>query len=249
MTQDSFFKTLLVCSLQIGSVFFALTAHAQNTSEIGLGLGALSYKGELAPEYRIANNRPALSAFYRKDVSKAVTLRGNILAGLLRADDRQVQGLNGNPMPLNQYRSANVKGSLYELGGILEYNFFDYYSKQVKTRFTPFAFIGVAGFLAPVRTQFTGSYTSPEQKNTLIGLAVPMGIGLKLGLSTHWNLGAEAGARKAFSDQLDNVSQQSDLVANRHDQDWYYYGGVSISYTFYKIRCPEVTKGEGKAGR
>ncbi|QIX62021.1 outer membrane beta-barrel protein [Hymenobacter sp. BT18] len=244
MTQHSLFKTLLICSLQVGSVFFVHTAaFGQNTSELGLGLGALSYKGELAPEYRFANNRPAITAFYRKDVSKAVTLKGSVLAGLLRADDRQVRGLNNGPMPLNQYRSANLKGSLYELGGTLEYNFFDYYSKQVKTRFTPYAFVGVAGFMAPVRTLFTGTFRAPEEKNTVIGLAIPAGVGLKLGLSTHWNLGAEVGARKAFTDQLDNISTQNEVVANRHDQDWYYYGGFSISYTFYKIRCPEVTAG------
>jgi hypothetical protein len=25
---------------------------------------------------------------------------------------------------------------------------------------------------------------------------------------------------------------------NSHEQDWYYYNGISLSYTFYKIRCP-----------
>ena len=54
-----------------------------------------------------------------------------------------------------------------------------------------------------------------------------------------WNLGLEVGARKEFTDKLDDISEQNPLIENRHDQDWYFYNGVSISYTFYKIRCPE----------
>ncbi|WP_303312411.1 DUF6089 family protein [Hymenobacter sp. BT730] len=232
-------KTLLICLAQVGSVFFAFRAQAQNTSEVGLGLGVVNYKGELSPEYRFANNRPAVSAFYRKDISAPITLRGNLLAGLLRADDKQVIGVNGDTAPLNANRGGYLKGSIYEVAGILEYNFFDYYGAKTKTRFTPFVFVGVAGFLAPVKTVLQNGQTF---SNTVIGVAVPAGIGAKVGLSRHWNLGMEVGARKAFTDELDQLSKQNEVLANRHDQDWYFYSGLSVSYTFYKIRCPDVYK-------
>ena len=88
MTNSTFRKTLLACFVQAGSVLFIAPAQAQNTSEIGVGLGATNYRGELSPTYQFQNNRPALTAFYRRDVSVPITLRGGLAAGLLRADAR-----------------------------------------------------------------------------------------------------------------------------------------------------------------
>jgi hypothetical protein len=238
------FKTLLVCSVQAGSVFFAHRSLAQNTSEIGLGLGALNYKGELAPEYRVLNNRPAVSAFYRKDISAPITLRGTATYGLLRANDADLTGENGRALPLPAYRAASMKGSLLDLAGTVEYNFFDYHNRRDKVHFTPYVFVGVAGFIAFTKT--TGPQPRFEQSGNTLGIAVPVGVGLKLALSRHWNLGLETGARKAFSDQIDHVKDQNPAFANRFDQDWYYYTGLSVSYTFYKINCPEPYKADPK---
>jgi opacity protein-like surface antigen len=254
MTQANFFKALLACSVQIGSVFFAQSALAQYTSEVGVGLGALSYKGELSPGYQFKNNRPALTAFYRKDISVPVTLRGGFTAGFLRADDGNVRGLNNQTPPLQVYRRANMKGSLYEVSAVLEYNFFDYHYRKAKIHFTPYVFVGVAGFLAnrTTKTEKTdnAALLSLNKKGSMVGLAVPAGIGFKYALSTHWNLGLEVGARKVFSDRLDHIDgktgNQNDLVGNPADQDWYFHTGLSISYTFYKINCPPQYKDNPK---
>lgn len=237
MTKQKFFKTLLVAFGSAGSVFFSVRAVAQNTSELGIGLGGLNYKGDLSPEYRLLNNRPAFSAFYRKDISAPVTLRGTVAYGLLRGNDADNKDENGNALPLPTLRQASMKGSLLDVAGTLEYNFFDYHNRRDKVHFTPYVYVGVAGFLAFTKT--TGAQPGFEQSGTVPGLAVPAGVGLKLALSRHWNLGLETGARKAITDMLDHVKEQSPAFANRFDQDWYYYTGVSISYTFYKIRCPE----------
>ncbi|WP_262923007.1 DUF6089 family protein [Hymenobacter cellulosilyticus] len=65
-------------------------------------------------------------------------------------------------------------------------------------------------------------------------------------MSPRWNLGLEAGARKAFTDELDHLGTQNPLLVNTHDQDWYFYNGLSISYTFYKINCPDSYKANPK---
>ncbi|GAB2948785.1 hypothetical protein GCM10027048_12140 [Hymenobacter coalescens] len=244
MTKQLLFKTLLVCSVQAGSVFFAQVATAQNTSELGIGLGALNYKGELSPEYRLLNNRPAVSAFYRKDISAPVTLRGTVTYGLLRANDADVTGENGNSLPLPTLRQASMKGSLLDVAGTLEYNFFDYHNRREKVHFTPYVFVGVAGFMAFTKT--SGPQPGFNQSSNTLGIAVPAGVGLKLALSRHWNLGLETGARKAVTDLLDHVKDQSPAFANRFDQDWYYYTGLSVSYTFYKINCPDPYKADPK---
>ncbi|RSK30145.1 type IX secretion system protein PorG [Hymenobacter metallilatus] len=240
---------LLIGAMSVGSVFFVRSAAAQNTSELGVGIGGLVYKGELSPNYQFRNNRPALTAFYRKDISAPITLRAGLMGGMLRADDRNVTGSSGNVTPQAAYRDANMKGSLLEAAGGMEYNFYDYHNRRDKIHFTPYVFIGVAGFYANTTTASTAQPLL-NQKAAVFSVAVPVGLGFKYAVSEHWNLGLEAGARKTFTDNLDHVDGQSggqnDLLGNPHDQDWYFYNGLSISYTFYKIRCPDKSQEKGK---
>jgi hypothetical protein len=81
--------------------------------------------------------------------------------------------------------------------------------------------------------------TDQEQAyRTGFAFAVPVGAGIKYALSEHWNLGFEAGVRVLFTDDFDNLTDQNEQVMNPYSRDLYFYNGVSISYTFYKIHCP-----------
>ena len=244
MTKSVLHSALLVCLMQAGSVFFCADATAQSTSELGIGIGATNYRGEVSPNYQLKNNRPAFTAFYRRDISAPITLRGGFTAGLLRAADDNVTGVNGGVPPLQGYRQVNTKGSLLEASAVMEYNFMDYHFRTNKIHFTPYLFVGVAAFYANTTTVTNNSMLGDafNIKGSMLGFAIPAGVGLKYALSEHINLGLETGARKAFTDQLDHVSDQDPLLVNLHDQDWYYYSGVSLSYTFYKILCPDQYK-------
>lgn len=238
---SDFRNALLACFLQVGSALFCASASAQNTSEVGIGLGATNYRGEISPQYQLKNNRPALTAFYRRDVSVPVTLRGGLLVGLLRADDGNVAGENNTVLPLPAYRQANTKGSVVEASAVLEYNFMDFHYRTDKVHFTPYLFAGVAAYYASTTTvtnnqALTGAF---NRDGSMIGIAIPAGVGLKYALSEHINLGLEVGVRKLFTDKLDHLFDQDPLLVNPNDSDWYYYSGASLSYTFYKIRCPK----------
>ena len=244
MTNSIFKNALLVCLVQMGSAFFCASSSAQNTSEVGIGLGATNYRGEISPEYQLQNNRPALTAFYRRDVSVPITLRGGLTAGFLRAADDNVNGVNGGVPPLQNYRQANIKGGLVEASAVVEYNFMNYHYRTDKAHFTPYLFAGIAAFYASTTTSTNNTALSGafNRKGAMLGFAIPAGVGLKYALSEHINLGLEVGVRKAFTDQLDHLGDQDELLVNPHDQDWYYYSGVSLSYTFFKIRCPDQYK-------
>ena len=237
-----FFRgALLACSLQAGSAFLCSFASAQNTSEIGVGLGATNYRGEISPEYQLQNSRPALTVFYRRDVSVPVTLRGGLMAGLLRADDGNVNSEIGSVPPVQAYRQANTKGGVIEASAVMEYNFMDYHLRTDQVHFTPYLFVGVAGFFASTTTVTNNQALANDfnRSGSMFGIAIPAGAGLKYALSEHINLGLEVGVRKTFTDELDHLGDQDPLLVNSHDQDWYYYSGVNLSYTFYKIRCPK----------
>ncbi|GAC1594388.1 MAG: hypothetical protein NVS3B25_17100 [Hymenobacter sp.] len=173
MTNSNFHGALLACILQAGSAFFCASANAQNTSEVGLGLGATNYRGEISPAYQLQNNRPAFTAFYRKDVSAPVTLRGSFMAGLLRAADSNVKGLNGIVPPLQSYRQANTKGSLLEAAAVMEYNFRNFHYRTDKVHFTPYLFAGVAVFYATTTTATNNAALGADfnRQGSMLGLA------------------------------------------------------------------------------
>lgn len=248
MLKRSVFVSLLIGLWPLGSIFFVGEVHAQNTSEIGAGIGGLVYKGEVAPNYRFENNRPGGAIFYRKDISRPVTLKANLMGGWIRANDENVD------LPVNNLRQAAIKTNLIELSAGLEYNFLDYYDQRRRTRWTPYYFIGIAitNYENKViwRDQFTKRYA-----NGFV-MAIPSGIGFKYALSYHWNLGLEAGARKTLaknSDRLDYLPARGPsrglLLTDPYDDDWYFYNGVSISYTFYKLLCPPASQSSSKKAR
>ena len=235
---------LLIC-FQIGSVFFVtpVLAQKQITSELGIGLGGINYKGEIAPKYTFGNNQPAVTVFYRRDISAPLTLKASALIGGIAGTDNYFK------IPLNQFRQARMRGTLLEAAAGLEYNFLDFYDLRRRKRWTPYYFLNIAGFYASTSTESSVQATIAEGSvanlvkgdNTILSIAVPSGVGIKYALSRHWNLGAEIGARFIFTDLLDNLSDATPLqLANPHDNDWYFYNGISVSYTFYKIPCPKV---------
>lgn len=230
---------LFIC-LQVGAVVWA---QAQSTSELGLGVGGTNYKGEIAPHYRLENNRPALTIFYKKNISKPIALRAAVLAGKLRASDTDVD------LPLHQQRGASMITNLAEFSAGIDYNFLDYYDQRQRVRWTPYFFIG--GAIANYNNKVLFADNSVKPFANGLVLSVPAGIGFKYALSYHWNLGLELAARKTLfqnGDKLDYLqagSAESSLPenltdTNPHDKDWYYYNGISLSYTFYRIICPDI---------
>jgi len=250
MIKKHFVYTLLICCLQIGSVFFTHRVYAQSqsyrTSELGLGVGGTSYKGEISPNYRFQNNRPALTIFYKRDVSKPLVLRAGLLLGLMRAHDEDIN------RPLNQVRQADMITNLAELAAGIDYNFLDYYDQRRHIRWTPYFFIGASLANYNNKVVLQNNVIKPFENSFVV--AIPMGLGLKYALSRHWNLGIEAAARKTLFKNGDRVdyrktknyaSNPPDVLpyTNPYDKDWYFYNGISISYTFYKLICPDPYKG------
>lgn len=243
------FCTLLTSSWLVGSVFFVLPTAGQTTSEIGGGLGGMNYRGEVAPRYHLLNNRLGLTGIYRRDLSNAITARGGLTLGWLRAADADVKR-RGAVLPVAAQRQATFRGFLVELMAGFEYNFLDYYDQKRRTRWTPYFFAGGAAYYARNRTRFNNALPSvpPDFKETSGGrfaLAIPVAIGIKYALSYHWNLGVEVGARRTFGDKFDYLSRVSGPeMAQPGDSDWYYYNGVSLTYTFYQIRCPDIYRSQ-----
>lgn len=243
MTVSRFSSALPVSLLLAGSAFFvAVPASAQHTSELGIGVGATNYKGEISPQFQWQNSRPALTVFYRRDISAPITLRASVTTGFLRATDANVEGVNGSVPPLQNYRQLSLSGGLVEAAAIVEYNFLDYHNRkdQHRLHFSPYLFAGLGLYYVSTTVSSANEALKADfdRQGAKVSIAIPAGAGVKIALNEYFNLGLEMGVRKTFTDQLDHAGDQTALLVNSHDQDWYYYSGISLSYTFYKILCP-----------
>ena len=214
----------LLCTLVI------LKVPAQGL-DIGGGLGGSSYTGDMIRGYSFGQQGPAIQGFVRYNLSNVVGVRATGLAGRLRGDDR-----NSPIDPFTQLRGRNFQRFVLEASLVLEYNFLDYKERNSLINWSPYFFggVGLAGF----------SDKSGTNDYSRIQPVVPFGLGIKYKVTKQWNLEFEFGARKTFFDYIDEVSEVqipnklNPEYGNELDNDWYYFAGISISYTFYSVPCP-----------
>lgn len=190
--------------------------------EIGAGLGALNYTGDLSPGFNFSFFRPAGTVFYRYNVSPVVSLRASLLAGNLHADESKLND------PIHLVRKKKFSTQLTEFAATVEYNFFNYRPKKEVYRYSPY----LTGGLAVYNVQGIDGFQ----------VSVPMGVGLKYRVNKRINFGAELVARKTFTDKLDGINSNhvgNHQTINPFDKDWYYYAGFSLSWTAFSVICPK----------
>ena len=207
-----------------------LPATAQRL-EVGAGGGVNLYRGDILPSIDPGYAKPAGQVFVRHNPGRAVSIKYALLAGSFAGSDAKK-----TTDPFAQARMRTFRTRLQEASVCVEYNFLDYRSDAKRMPFSPYLFGGAALFrFEPVEN------TKPAYN--LSGVSIPFGLGLKYAFYRNWNLNLEFGARKTFTDYLDDLSgidiNNQFQNGNPKDKDMYVYVGVAVSYTFYKIRCPE----------
>lgn len=232
------------------AAFLLWTSVAQaQIHEIGASLGATNYVGDLVRTYQLNNHRPAGALFYRYNLNDYSSLRANVLLGkLVGSDDKPYDPFAGKR---NREQFDNW---LNELSVMYEYNFLDYKNPDKNiVRWTPY-FVGGIGIM------LQHGYDS-YRKGTSPGIAyssdrktanfknyqpvIPLGVGVKYLLNPNWTIGAEWVARKTFFDYLDNTGDIADgfrvknyQYGNKKHNDWFFFTGLTLSYTFWSIPCP-----------
>jgi hypothetical protein len=214
----------------VGLMVMAYSLSAQK-SEVGFGIGTFNYTGDLARTYNILNSKPAVTLFYRSNLSKVVSLRAAITGGGVGAADKR---------PIDAFaerRNASFNLFLMEASTVMEYHFMNWRDDKHIMRFTPYLFAGLGIF------GISGAQNKASEYSNVQG-AIPFGLGMKYIINPKWYIALEFGARKTFFDYLDNVSTGSNQLVknyqygNPYDNDAYYFLGVSVTRTFYEIPCP-----------
>lgn len=222
-------------------VFWALTVSKGQKHEIGLGIGILNYSGDISSIPNFAMSRPAINGFYRFNASPVVSLRASLLYGKIAGKESRK-----NSDPVAQSRQGEFDASLNQLAVAFEYNFFNYEYRARKgdRRITPYFTAGLSLFNYEHNRVVSAE---PIDSRYAFQFAIPFGLGLKYRIKSRLNFNAEFIANKTFNDYLDGVSNSpvkssmssTKYLSNPLNSDWFYYVGVSVSYTFYKIYCPD----------
>jgi hypothetical protein len=213
-------------------LFCTCNAFAQKI-ELGIGVGGLHYKGDISPNFHPSFVKPGANLFFRYNYSRAVSFKAQGMIGAFGADESKVND------PLNIARGMSFSTGIAEGSIQAEYNFLSYKINKRQRNFTPYLFLGLGVASANVNNTQTGV-------KALLPLVIPFGVALKGQIKNNWGWGVEFGTRKTYSDYLDNLGantysnntnrlQQADYAHN----DMYYFTTFSLSYTFFKIECPQ----------
>lgn len=200
--------------------------------EIGGTAGTAFYMGDANKSKLFQNPNLSAGLLYRYNKDFRWAYKANLLFGKLSGDTRK----SGNVFPNNQ--QASFSRTFFELGGQIEFNFFNYSDKYTylgTKKFSPYIFTGLG------LTYATG-------EDDFLGLNLPLGIGLKYKLKDRLNLGFEFSFRKLFGDNLDVTKKDGFTLDDPYgisssflkNKDWYILTMFSLTWDFGERTKPCV---------
>lgn len=215
---------LIVMLFIVASSTSQVSAQEDYRFDIGGGFGMTGYLGDANTSNLLQHPSWDVEAFLRYILNPRFAFKTNLYVG----------GLSGNSADMTNVFPGNetfkFSSTFYELGELVEFNFFNYgmgerYRKL--KRFTPYIAAGL-GFMV-----------WQTDKKTGFSVNIPLGVGVKFKLNKRVNLGFEFLMKKTFSDKLDGEDLsdpykiQSSFMKNT---DWYSTMTFTISYEFSE-RC------------
>lgn len=247
-------------------LLFSITVKAQ-VWEIGVTSGAMGYMGDLNQNKYFKLTNLAYGGMVKKNIDGYWSVKLSVLKGQIEHYDSESKH--------QQERDRNLRffTPLTEASLQVEFNFFNYGRLWGEKRVTPFVFSGISGIMFNPQAKLNNetyelkNYRTEGQTQNYKtnALAVPFGVGVKVSLSTNFNLIGEFGYRTAFTDYLDDVSAyyptatmlntQPSITAVRtqlsnrnigvagtqrgdfRKNDTYMFGGITLSYTFVSQKC------------
>lgn len=201
--------------------------------EPGIGLGLVSYSGDLKRGYSLSSASIGLELFQRLNLSKHISVKGGIKKGSIKGNEKILDALS-------KRRNYSFKSKVTEFSSKVEYNFLDYFDETGKKNFTPYLFFGMG---INMLKNIEKNNIKVSGKNNL-NLIFPFGLGFKYLYKNRFSLALEFEIKKTLTDEIDILENNDSLVknfqyGNPKSNDFYYFTGFTISYILYTIPCPQ----------
>jgi hypothetical protein len=199
---------------------------AQRNANFGLIGGLSYYMGDINPSRHFYNPSYAIGAIYRINLNPRYAIRGNASYTTLSGSDLDFPDLLHPDRP---YEPVSFTTSLLDMNIQGEFNFIPFTPNIGRFNYTPYVSAGI-GFSMALSTDAGAGHH----------LTFPFGIGAKLNISKKISTGIEWSFRKTFTDLIDGQENPTGVQSLIHNNDWYSYLGVFITYKFfnYATDCP-----------
>ncbi len=221
--------------LFIGTSF---TSHAQRWKryrhEIGVGVGAANYMGDLGGstvdensrwrDFQAEVSRPSIMLTYKYRATERIAFRGNLAFGRVFGDD-ELAGNDGR-----RERNLHFRSNIIEFSAQAEYYFLTENIRSIYrirgmrgssgSNIAGYIFGGIGVFnynpqaqddggdwvgLRELNTEGQGLQDAPDPYSAF-AVTFPLGIGFKLAVNRQFSVGLEYGLRFTTTDYLDDVS-------------------------------------------
>lgn len=202
------FKSLVICL-----VFICPSICTAQYLELGLSGGFSQYFGDLQPVYEARENNASFGFFARYNWSRNLAFKAQFTQTTLTGADANQKAFN----TFEVNRNLSFKARLFELGIQGEWNITKFDIRDDKTT-APYLFGGLALIYNNPRAQLgdhwydlqplgtEGQTLEGGKKYSKLGIAFPIGAGIKISLSERVNIGFDFGYRFTLTDYLDDVS-------------------------------------------
>lgn len=205
--------------------------------EVGLFAGGTSFTGDIEVNYKTFLQQIKFGAggFVKYHLSENFVARAQFTSGTFGADEKK--------HPVSDYtasRGYSFKSKISDITAVMEWHPFGFTPEFGLTNSN--MYISIYGFTGLGETFFNPTANLNQQtyrvtngttdfaKNALI---IPVGAGLRWHLTEEFTLNAEVSGRKVFSDYSDGLKLNPN---SKHYKDYYFFGGLSISYLFNSNR-------------
>ena len=194
--------------------FYLLSSYKAEAqyNEIGFMFGASNYKGELSRHiFNTDFLHPAIGLFYRHNRDRRWSWKVELNYGRISGNDAKAK------TPFEIDRNLSFYSDILEISPQIEFNFLTFETGRSDYPFTPYLFTGLSVFhfnpkaklgnddfeLQPLGTEGQGINGNNRYKR--IQFAIPIGGGIKVSVG-NIGIGLEVGARRTYTDYLDDVS-------------------------------------------
>ncbi len=207
-------------------IFFSRGSFGQKKGEIGIFGGTAYYMGDINPGRQFYRPAEALGALFRHNFNSRYSLRINAYYLSLSGSDLDFPAVLHPDRPSSPSR---FNTSLVDLSARLEFNFRPYKPFVRQWDYTPYISAGFSGSLIVNSDAGAGNFAG-----------IPFGTGIKTTLGTRLAGGLEWTFNKTLNDGIDGLENPSGVVSVMHNNDWYSYLGVFITYKFFNfaVDCP-----------
>lgn len=207
-----------------------LSAQAQ-TYEVGAVLGGANYIGDIGNESYISPSGLSFGVMGKWNRSRRHSFRASVLYIDISDDDADANDTSRVQRDIS-FSNIILEGSL----GI-EYTFLDWDLYTERNAHTPYLYTGVTGIRYD-ELSFDTTSNEMVDDGASWNFAIPMVIGYKARVSEHFIIAGELGARYTFTDNLDGSAPENGIeIGDTSNNDWYFFTGIIISYTWGRKPC------------